>query len=240
MGKASQLHSTSTGIYSGHQSVGWHSIVTTGQCSCSMSSVVELGCPDQVFKVMFHRKKFFCALDLPSLLQDHLLGSRTSHPSLPDIYWKLLLLYPCAADMGDGDKNALYWVTSKLRFSPTPSVMEGGELFVSLSISSTPLSFPDPGGRNLRLCVRGMGAGAQGLDLEQRRQAIQGACSLAMFVPAPRNSTTPPQVGLTVGFRDGIVVISPLSFFLPPPPLCLSSLLIPSLPPSLPFLFIPA
>lgn len=161
---------------------------------------------------IFIRKEFYSALDLPSLLQNHLLGSRTAchlSTSLPDVYWKLVLLYPHPPELRERDRSALHWINSKLRLAhgpSTPSVTDREEPVISLSTSSTPLQFNsslnplvctvDPGGRNLRLCVRGMSA--QGLDPEQRRRAIQGACSLVMFVPAPQDITTPPQVWLAV------------------------------------------
>lgn len=70
---------------------------------------------------------------------------------------------------------------------------------LSFNPSRNPLACTvDPAGRSLGLCVRRMSAGVRGLDLELRRRAMQGVCSLVMFVPAPQDVTTPPQVGLSV------------------------------------------
>lgn len=186
-------------------------------CIAGSRGVVTVMLSITVIFYTYYRKEFYSALDLPCLLQNHLLASRTAHhhsASLADVYWKLVLLHPPPQEMEEGDRNALHWISSKLCLShdPTPPMTDREGPQISLSTSSTPLSFNpsntasntplmctlDPRGREVRLCVRGMSVGVQGLDLEQKRRAIQGVCSLVMFVPAPQDATTPPQVGPAV------------------------------------------
>ena len=102
------------------------------------------------------------------------------------------------------DKEGLYWLCSKLG-SASPSWAELGRPLLPLCNTSSPLlcsesaesaAEPDPYSRRMVLSVFGVCTGAcGGLDVEQRRLAVQGARSLVVYVPAPRDvTTTPPQV----------------------------------------------
>ncbi len=84
-------------------------------------------------------------------------------------------MYPL--EMTDIDKGGLSWICSKLGLSeprPTTPNLEGNPASITSS---------DLGKRRLMLAVRGMCAGVRGEGM--RALALQGTCSLAMFIPAP-------------------------------------------------------
>lgn len=159
-----------------------------------------------------YREEFFSAFDLPRMLWEHLLSSRTPEdPSLsPSIYWKLLLLYPQPSDISPQDQMILAWLCGKLGHSSAPPLSDLENPFTQLSISTSPLppSSEDtatsvPSGyqdQQLKLAVSGVSAAVRHLDGEQRGQLLQGACSLVLFVPVLRGDvmrTSTPQVHFT-------------------------------------------
>lgn len=160
-----------------------------------------------------YRKALYSPLDLSTLLRDSIVMSRSPCPSPsppPDLYWKLLLLYPRASELSSNAQQELSWIFWKLRSSHAASESSGsspasilGDLdfpVFPLSMTSSPLpSLSVPGevesadfgecvggrGRQLHMVVQGITPEVHRLVWECRRRAVLGACSLAIFVPAP-------------------------------------------------------
>ena len=155
------------------------------------------------FKFLFCRRRFYSALDLPSLLSHSLLVTRPpslppfslSHHTSPHLYWSLALLYFVHLPHSHlGDLELLEFLEHKLKFctpgsrdkknQPVPGVKK-------ISLSETPLQ--DCGGpTQLKIAVKSVQIGCRGDGRRgNSRQVFRGVCAVVFLAPTPRRLQTP-------------------------------------------------
>ena len=123
----------------------------------------------------------------------------------PSVHCKLSFLYPRHREVGVADAEAIHWICCKLgshdTATPSRRDLEEDRGVVSLCACSAPIFGAvesQPSSKQLlMLSVQGVSPTGSGWGLlgeEQRRLAMQGTCSLIMFVPAPLDVNADPQV----------------------------------------------
>lgn len=148
-----------------------------------------------------HRRTYFAAIDLPSLLEDALLASRTppSHIAAPDIIWQAVLLTPDPWRVTKTDHNLLEWLNKKLTLCP-PEETSGSHPtpLHTLSVTSSPLhrrvvSSTSLSSGRLRISVKHFCPGATGGDKAEGsyRRELLGTSAILLYVPTPEAGESP-------------------------------------------------
>ncbi len=151
-----------------------------------------------VLFVAIYSSALLSPLDLPFILRDPILMSRTPCPCPsppPSIYWKLVLLAPPVHALTPSGQGDLSWIYSKFLSCKSdlgvPSLQQLGSIpSFLLSKSSLPMSCEGPE-RELHMAVYWVTCGLATLEEERRSKVTRGACALAMFVAAPTHNVSP-------------------------------------------------